>query len=239
MPARPGQQAGRGRGVVVGRAVAGPGQDAAVEHAARQHRDAAPAAQREQHLGGRLIEQRVPAGHQHAVQVAPLDQPGQRAAASSCRRRRRRPRPGRGVRPARGTPRPPPASMKSSGSWMSTMSTRSSPSRPRLSSRLRAHPVPAVVADPGQRRYVVEPLLALDVPGGGHQPPADLGAHGELVPGAPGQELADPPLGHAHTVVRRGVEGPDPRVPGRGQRRGRRLVADRRVEPADGRSAKH
>ena len=101
------------------------------------------------------------------------------------------------------------------------------------------HPVPAVVADPGQRRYVVEPLLALDVPGGGHQSPADLGAHGELVPGAPGQERADPPLGHADAVVRCGVEGPDPRVPGRGQRPGRRLVADRRVEPADGRAAKY
>jgi hypothetical protein len=43
-PARPGQHAGRGRGVVVGRAVAGAGQDAAVEHAARQHDDAAPLA---------------------------------------------------------------------------------------------------------------------------------------------------------------------------------------------------
>ncbi len=41
-PARPGQQAARGRGVVVGRVVAGVGQDAAVEHAARQHGDPAP-----------------------------------------------------------------------------------------------------------------------------------------------------------------------------------------------------
>ena len=55
---------------------------------------------------------------------------------------------------------------------------------------------------------------------------------------APGQERAEPPLGHADAVVRRRVEGPDPRFPGRGQRPGRRLVADRRVEPADGRPAK-
>jgi hypothetical protein len=33
-------------------------------------------ARREQHLGGRLIEQPVPARDQHAVQIAALDQPG-------------------------------------------------------------------------------------------------------------------------------------------------------------------
>jgi hypothetical protein len=47
------------------------------------------------------------------------------------------------------------------------------------------HSVPAVVADPGQRRYVVKPLLALDVPGRRYEPPAHLGAHAELVPGRP------------------------------------------------------
>ena len=101
------------------------------------------------------------------------------------------------------------------------------------------HAVPAVVADPGQRRDAVEPLVALDVPGGGHQQPADLGGHGELVPRVPGQERAEPPLGHADAVVRRGVEGPDARGPGRGQRRGGRLLADRGEEPGDGRGAEH
>jgi len=79
-PARPGQQAGRGRSVVVGRAVTGAGQDAAVEHAARQHGDAAPLTQREQLVLRRAVEQGVPAGHQHAVQVPALDHPGERGS---------------------------------------------------------------------------------------------------------------------------------------------------------------
>ena len=52
--------------------------DAAVEHAAREHLHAAVGAQRQQ-LGGRgRVEQRVASGDEHAVQVRPGDEPGQR-----------------------------------------------------------------------------------------------------------------------------------------------------------------
>ena len=54
-----------------------PVQDAAVE-TRRRGPPATPVAQGELHLGGRTIEQRVPARDQHAVQVAALGQPGQR-----------------------------------------------------------------------------------------------------------------------------------------------------------------
>ena len=63
---------------VVARAFARVGEDAAVEHTAGQHRYAALAAQREQALRRRAVEQRVPAGDQHEVQVTALGQPGQR-----------------------------------------------------------------------------------------------------------------------------------------------------------------
>jgi hypothetical protein len=237
-PAGPGQQGGRRRGIVVACAVTGIGQDAAVEHAARQHGDAAPLAQREQAGRRRVVEQRVAAGHQHAVQVAALDEPGQRrrrvhAGADGADRALGAEFGQRGVRLVRRL-------LHEVVGVVDEYDVHPVEPEP-FQAFLQAapHSVPAVVADPGQRRYVVKSLLALDVPGGGHQPPAHLGAHGELVPGAPGQERAEPPLGHADAIMRRRVEGPDPRFPGRGHRPGRRLVADRRVEPADGRPAKY
>ena len=66
-PPGPFQQGGQGWGVVVGRAVILIGQDAAVEHVPGQHGHVAPQAEREQHVGGRLIEQGVASGHQHAA----------------------------------------------------------------------------------------------------------------------------------------------------------------------------
>jgi hypothetical protein len=183
-PARPGQQAARGRGVVVGRVVAGVGQDAAVEHAARQHGDAAPLAQREQAGRRRVVEQRVAAGHQHAVQIAALDEPGQRrrrvhAGADGADRALGAEFGQRGVRLVRRL-------LHEVVGVVDEYDVHPVEPEP-FQAFLQAapHSVPAVVADPGQRRYVVKSLLALDVPGGGHQPPAHLGAHGELVPGRP------------------------------------------------------
>jgi hypothetical protein len=237
-PAGAGQHGGRGRGVVVGAAVVRAGQDAAVEYAGRQHRHAAPLAHREQLGRGGLVEQRVAARDQHAVQVAALRQPGER---------------GGGVHPGADGP---------DHSLIAERRQR----RVGLVGRLRhevvgvvderdvhpvepepfqallqaaPHAVPAVVAHPGQRRDAVEPVLALDITGGGHQQPPDLGGDGELVPRMPGQERAEPPLGHADAVVRRGVESPDARGPGRGERGGGRLIADRGEEPGDGGGAEH
>jgi hypothetical protein len=233
-----GEHGGRGRGVVVGAGVVRAGQDAAVEHAGRQHRYAAPLAHREQLGRGRLVEQRVPARDQHAVQVAALGQPGQG---------------GRGVHPG---PDGPDHALVAEGRQrrvglvgrlrhevVGVVDEHDvHPVEPEPFQALRQaapHAVPAVVTHPGQRRDAVEPGLALDVPGRGHQQPADLGGDGELVPGASGQERAEPPLGQADAVVRRGVERPDARGPGRGQRRGGDLVADRRVHPGDGCAAEH
>jgi hypothetical protein len=67
----------RGR-IIVGRAGAGVGENAAVEDAGGEDRDA-PLLARGQEPGccGR-VEERVPARHQHTVQVGPLDGPLQR-----------------------------------------------------------------------------------------------------------------------------------------------------------------
>ena len=66
------QRTGRGRVVVPG-ALGGPGQDAAVEHAGGQVRDP-PLGALSEHRRGGLVQQRVPAGDQHAVEVAPLEE---------------------------------------------------------------------------------------------------------------------------------------------------------------------
>ncbi len=237
-PAGAGRHGGRGRGVVVGAAVVRAGQDPAVEHAGRQHGHAAPLAHREQVRRGGLVEQRVAARDQHAVQVAALRQPGQRGRgvhagpdgpdhALVAERRQRRV----------GLVRRLLHEVVGVVDEHDVHPVEAEPFQALL--QAAPHAVPAVVADPGQRRYAVEPLVPLDLPGRGHQQPADLGAHGELGPGLPGQERPEPPLGGADAVMRRGVEGPDARRPGRGQRPGRRLFADRGEEPGDGRGAEH
>jgi hypothetical protein len=212
------------------------GQDAAVEHAGRQHPHTAPQAEREQGRSGGLVQQGVPARDHDAVQVGSGDQPGERAGVVHA-----------------GADRAHHALVPQLGQG-----------RVRLVHRLRQvvvgvmderevdpveaqpgqalldrspHPVPAVVAYPAERRRPVEAVGTLDRAGRGHQQPAHLGRDGELVPWPAGQEVADPPLGQPHPVVRSGVDRPDAGVPGRGEGGTGEFLADRLVQPADGRAA--
>src|SRR5487761_616424 len=68
-------------------------------------------------------------------------------------------------------------------------------------------------------------------------PPADLGGDHVLVARTGPERLAEPALGQAEAVVRRGVEGPDPALPGRVDGGPRVVVAHLGVQAPDGRAA--
>ena len=113
-------------------------QDAAVEHCRRQ-----PATPRRWHSGTSWPppsrRAACTAGHQHAVQVAALDSQASGAGAFMPAPTARTVPWARSSTSA-GYASSAACSMKSSGSWMSTMSTRSSPSRSSFQSRLQRTP---------------------------------------------------------------------------------------------------
>ena len=156
----PRQHLGRGGGVVVVRAVSRVGQDAAVEHAAREHLHAAVGAQRQQLGGGGRVEQRVASGHEHAVQVRPGDEPGQR-------RRGVHPDADRADHAGRAEPgqRRVGRIQRLRHEVVRVVDERDvhpvQPEPPQAVFQAPAHPVRAVVAHPGQRRGAVELVDAL------------------------------------------------------------------------------
>jgi hypothetical protein len=106
-----------------------------------------------------------------------------------------------------------------------------------------ADAVGAVVESPDQVAGDVEPfVVAPDARAaagcrGRLEQPADLGGDHVLVPRPVTQGRAEPALGPAEAVVRRGVEEPDAAVPGRVDRRPRVVVGHRGEQVPDRRAA--
>ncbi len=94
-------------------------------------------------------------------------------------------------------------------------------------------PVRAEVPDPVAPTGTEETVHPLGVVVGVDQQPSDLGREDILVPRELGEECPQALLGLPGTVVRSGVETPNPRLPGRIQRRHALVLAQRLVETAD------
>ena len=136
----------------------------------------------------------------------------------------------------------------SSGSWISAMSIRSSPSRSRLSSIDRRTPSAGVVEDdalgPGadiEGVVAAVEALAVELVVGADRvrrpdEPADLRREHERVARHVAQHAADAPLRRAVAVQRRRVEIADADVPGAPDHRPRVIVGDRAEQAADRRA---
>jgi hypothetical protein len=188
-----GQHSGCRRGVVVAGAIPRIGEDAAVEHPGGQHRDPAGLAQGEQRPRRGVIEQRVPPGDQHAVEIAPRHEPfGERRGVDADADR-----PDRAVRAQPGQ-RGIGAVERLGEVIVGVVDERDvhpvQPQPPEAVLQRAQHPVRAVVAHPAQHGCPVELVGAVHRTRGGHEQPAHLGGDHELLPAVPGEEVADPLL---------------------------------------------
>ena len=232
--ARPLQPRGARAAVVEGRAVARVGEDAAVEHAAGDHRDAALDAQRQQLRRRAVVEQRVAAGEQDAVDVGLADEPGS-GATGSCPRRSRRSRPRRAARPAPGSASRSPRRSGRRG----RARRRRRPGRARAASRLSSSERRTPSALKSQPRRVASPAKSsANIDGAArpparHQQPPDLGGEHELRARALAQRGAEPPLGDSPRRSAARCRSADAEPPGRVDGRARVRVADRLVEAAE------